>query len=331
MAKITVSAKEILADIKAGMNNTALMQKYGLSDKGLQSIFKKLVDAGMLEREESEKRASASEKSIDWAWKCPACGKLLTKQAECPDCGVIESGIKSPPPLKQAEEIKGAETRGESHPSGRKVPQEDPGRINEASSPPVLDKAENAPSKLFVAILIGVVIVVAYFVVFTHRPDPTLTEPLMRASFYGHVDIVRQLLDKGADVNAKDKDGYTALMEASGGGHVDVVNLLLAKGADINAKDKKRWTALMEASFGGHGDVVELLLAKGADVNAKLENGRTALMGAAFGGHVDVEKRLLDKVDDVNEKEKNGETALMIASHKGHQLVEILLMAHGAK
>ena len=46
MAKITVSAKEILADIKAGMDDTTLMQKYGLSDKGLQSIFKKLVDAG---------------------------------------------------------------------------------------------------------------------------------------------------------------------------------------------------------------------------------------------------------------------------------------------
>jgi hypothetical protein len=48
MPKKTINAKEILTDLKAGMDNTALMEKYGLSEKGLQSLFKKLTDAGVL-------------------------------------------------------------------------------------------------------------------------------------------------------------------------------------------------------------------------------------------------------------------------------------------
>jgi hypothetical protein len=260
-----ISAKEILADIKAGMDNSALMKKYGLSDKGLQSIFKKLMDMGVLKQEELEKRTCSPGKVMDVAWKCPACGKPQSKQYdECPDCGVIGSGMKPPPPLEQVEEIKGSETRGESHPSSGKVPQEALGWINEASPPPPLDKARNVVRKPYVALLIGVVILVGYLVVFTQRSDPPLTEQLMGASYEGHVDVVEVLLAKGADINAKDKNGLTALDLASYEGRVNVVKLLLAKGADINAKDKGGLTVLGLASYIGHQEVVDLLKARGA-------------------------------------------------------------------
>ena len=76
---------------------------------------------------------------------------------------------------------------------------------------------------------------------------------------------VRNLLEKGADVNAKvGKFAETALTEASSGGHLDVVRLLLEKGADVNAKNAFGHTALMEASQNGHGQIVELLKAHGA-------------------------------------------------------------------
>ncbi len=64
MAKKIINAKEILADIKAGTNDAALMEKYGLSEKGLQSLFKMLVDAGVLKNSElGEQMSSLQQKT----------------------------------------------------------------------------------------------------------------------------------------------------------------------------------------------------------------------------------------------------------------------------
>jgi rubrerythrin len=98
MAKTTINAKEILADIKTGMDDAALMEKYQLSDKGLQSLFKKLADAGVLKQAEPENTGPEPEESIHVAWKCPACAKPQTRQSDvCPDCGVIVAKFIQPP------------------------------------------------------------------------------------------------------------------------------------------------------------------------------------------------------------------------------------------
>jgi ankyrin repeat protein len=67
---------------------------------------------------------------------------------------------------------------------------------------------------------------------------------------------------EGAEVNARDSEGETALMAASAGGHRDIVQKLLSKGAQVNAKSKPGVTALMYASLSGHREVVQLLLSK---------------------------------------------------------------------
>jgi serine/threonine-protein phosphatase 6 regulatory ankyrin repeat subunit B len=148
---------------------------------------------------------------------------------------------------------------------------------------------------------------------------------LIESARKGDTAGVKALIDKGADVNAKNKDGDTALMSASLKGHTEIVKALIEKGADVNAKDKAGWTALMSASFYGYIEIVRALLNKGADVNAKSENGYTALMYASQYGRIEIVNALLNKGANVNAKNKDGKTALMWASEKGHtEVVKVL-------
>jgi ankyrin repeat protein len=145
-----------------------------------------------------------------------------------------------------------------------------------------------------------------------------------------NLEVVRALLAKGADVNAKTSDGMTALMLAAEYEGIDVVQALLAKGADVNAKASGGTTALMFASKQGHLEVVQTLLAKGADVNAKRkESGWTSLMAAAGNGHLEVVQALLAKKADVNAKANDGTTALMLAFKQGHAEIGDLLVKAG--
>jgi ankyrin repeat protein len=149
---------------------------------------------------------------------------------------------------------------------------------------------------------------------------------LIRASGQGDIATVRALLEKGAYVNAKDKEsGWTPLMAAALSGSVDVVKLLVLKNADVNAKDKFSWTPLMIASRSGHVDIVRILLDAGADVNAKTNAGYTALMAAAKQGHPDIVKRLLARGADAQARDELGWRAITLAERNGHEdIVEML-------
>jgi len=109
------------------------------------------------------------------------------------------------------------------------------------------------------------------------------SEALMRACLIGHTAAVKALLDRGAEVNLKDSNGWPPLMEAAFGGHANTIRALLERGADVNAKDRAGWTPLMEAASKGHLEAVIVLLAYGADANAKNVKGWTALKAAPKG------------------------------------------------
>ncbi|CAG0885546.1 unnamed protein product [Cyprideis torosa] len=93
-------------------------------------------------------------------------------------------------------------------------------------------------------------------------------DPLHVSSFYGHQAVAVLLLDRGADANATDEEGWTPLHVSSFYGHQAVPVLLLDRGADANATDKGGWTPLHLSSFYGHQAVAVFQLKRGPDVNA---------------------------------------------------------------
>jgi len=104
---------------------------------------------------------------------------------------------------------------------------------------------------------------------------------------------IKKLVLHGVDVNAKDKNGCTALMWVASRGHVNIVKLLIDLGADVNLQDNNDNTALMVAAKNGYADIVKLLISVGADINLKDSNGQTALMLALHDNHKEIVKLLI--------------------------------------
>jgi ankyrin repeat protein len=144
------------------------------------------------------------------------------------------------------------------------------------------------------------------------------------------LDVVHLLLDRGADVNAKTKHGWTALMSAGMEGQTEVAKALIAKGADVNARTDTGLTPLMLPARLGYTAFVKELVEHGAEINEQENKDRmTPLMLAAMQGNTEVVKFLVGKGADVNLKNKDGETALMLA--KRYPEIVKLLQQAGAK
>lgn len=96
--------------------------------------------------------------------------------------------------------------------------------------------------------------------------------------------MVKLLIKKGANFNAKDINGYTALHHAASNGDMKMVDLLINEGADVNATHDSGYTALHVATPRGNLEMVKFLIKKGADANAKAQEGYTVLpMAQEFG------------------------------------------------
>jgi ankyrin repeat protein len=151
------------------------------------------------------------------------------------------------------------------------------------------------------------------------------------AAMRGDAAAVRALLAKGADVNAPQGDGATALHWAVYRGDKVLAGLLIRAGANVKAANRDGSTPLWLASVNGSADIIAALLEAGADANEQLPLGRTPLMIAARTGNVDAMKVLLDHGADVNAKDAlRGTTPIMWAADEGHAAAIKLLIDRGA-
>ena len=155
-------------------------------------------------------------------------------------------------------------------------------------------------------------------------------EPLIDAAKQGDADAVRYLLADGADVNAAQGDGMTALHWAADGGHADVADLLLSAGAEVEAKTRVgSYTPLHLAARSGHRPVAKALLDAGADPHVTTTNsGVTALhlAAAAVDGAGAVYALLRSDVEVDAREASSGQTPLMFAAaYNRVEAVEALL------
>ncbi|CAK4654993.1 unnamed protein product [Aphanomyces euteiches] len=189
---------------------------------------------------------------------------------------------------------------------------------------------------------------------------------LMWAAMNGHADVVRALVDAGADTSLADKTGRRArdwaasqrhvaisfmldsveaskrgrhagelreaLWMAAKNGNVATVRQLLNRGGEPNwaPPDEKGWTALMVACAKGHVATVKTLLARGASVDIAASTGVTPLMCASAAGKIAIVKELLAHHADVNAINEDGGTALHGAAFYDHLAVVQVLANRGA-
>lgn len=188
--------------------------------------------------------------------------------------------------------------------------------------------------------------------------------PLMQAAYYGHLEVVKFLITKGANISTNTPFG-TPLIYAVKGEHLEIVNFFLEKGVDVNFRGgAERETALRvgcangnilivkallaagadptlqlsdscpsilgEAAFLGHSEIVKLLLQTGSDVNTTCFMGWTPLMDAARGGKLNTVQLLIRAGANVNAQDRDGKTALWWALELNHRQIAKTLRAAGA-
>ncbi|RVT44061.1 ankyrin repeat domain-containing protein [Sphingobium algorifonticola] len=142
---------------------------------------------------------------------------------------------------------------------------------------------------------------------------------LFDAAREGRDDMVQPLLRAGANIEARDPKGFTALILASYHGHRAATRALLSAGAHVDSVDLARGnSALMGVAFKGYAELARDLLAEGATVDLRNNAGQTALMNAALFGHYVIVELLLHAGADPHAMDSGCNSARSLAMDQGN-------------
>ena len=162
--------------------------------------------------------------------------------------------------------------------------------------------------------------------------DETMQERLFEAVVGKEIDIVRELLNSGIDINAQDEQGRTAIMIATYANDAEMVKVLIDEGADVDIQDDMLNNPFLYAGAEGYMDILKLMIAAGADPKITNRYGGVALIPASEHGYVEVVEELLTNTKtDVNHVNNLGWTALLEAiilndgSVKQQQTIRLLI------
>ena len=141
---------------------------------------------------------------------------------------------------------------------------------------------------------------------------------IIHGAFYGNLSLVKESLKNGDDIESEFK-GNSVLGWAVQEGHIEVVKFLLDKGANIEFKDKTEGFSILDYAMNDHtGKVLELLISYGVNVNGKSSNGSVLHTATSFE-MIEVVKILLKNGIDTSIKDSDGKTALDFAKETENQ------------
>ncbi|NJM80254.1 MAG: hypothetical protein HC854_12710 [Flavobacterium sp.] len=157
--------------------------------------------------------------------------------------------------------------------------------------------------------------------------------PLWRATADNNYEISKLLIENKAKVNQLNKvppaEG-TAIELPCQEGYLDIVKLLVENGADINLKGFRGFTPIRIAARNGHLEIVKYLAESGAKIDIKAMDGATPFAHAATKGHIDIVKYLFEKGANVNNIDKEGDFPVGEAARSGYIEVIQFLIDNGA-
>ena len=150
---------------------------------------------------------------------------------------------------------------------------------------------------------------------------------LMDAVNQNNADKVKGLIAQGVDINEKDSSGDAPLVIAAYKGYDEIVRLLLEAGADVTVVDPgMKATALHAAAYAGRTEAARLLIEYGVEIDKQGPyNGYTALHDAVWQNNIDTARVIIDGGADLTVKSHSGQTALEFARSKNHRQIAAMI------